>query len=406
MRGDKFMKAVVVTLVCIVAAYLVFSFTRVSGESFTIYKAVRFEVGDGITTSGFLVRYEQLLDAPGEGVVVLDRSEGEKVGKGQDVATVFLDESARERQARIEALEAAVEGLRRADAFASTDVDSTTLDRDILDQMTQIARSASRRDYSAAGATAESLKPYVLRRYITGGNVDVLRNRLTAAQNQLVALYAEAGAAKAGSISAPESGYFSARVDGYEAILTPAFLETATVSALEKYEGIGRLYTEAIGKLVMSPKWYFASIVPLQNVETLRVGDRIDVSFAFDFYEPVRMKIERISPSENERCILVLSSESYIQNAVSSRTETADLMFSSVSGLRIPKTAIYVNEEGESGVYVLVGAEATWKPIEILFDDGDCFIVKLDKSSTKNLWPDDAVILTTGEMFNGKVMVQ
>lgn len=406
MRGDKFMKAVVVTLVCIVACYLIFSFTRVSGDSYSIYKAVRYEVGDGITTSGFLVRSEQLLEAPGEGVVVLARAEGEKVGKGQTVANVFLDEAAKARQARIEELEAAAEGLRRADSFASTDVDSATLDREILDLMTQVARFASRREYASANTAAESLKPYVLRRYITSSNVDVLRSRLAAAQSQLSELYAEAGAAQAGQVSAPASGFFSSRIDGYEDVLTPAFLETATVSALAKYEGIGHLYTEAIGKLVLSPKWYFASIVPLKNVETLRVGDWIDVNFAFDFYEPVRMKIERISPSENERCILVLSSDSYIQNAVSSRTETADLMFSSVSGLRIPKTAIYVNEEGESGVYVLVGAEATWKSIEILFDDGDCFIVKLDKSSTKNLWPEDAIILTTGEMFNGKVMVQ
>ena len=155
MRGDKFMKAVVVTLVCIVACYLIFSFTRVSGDSYSIYKAVRYEVGDGITTSGFLVRSEQLLEAPGEGVVVLARAEGEKVGKGQTVANVFLDEAAKARQARIEELEAAAEGLRRADSFASTDVDSATLDREILDLMTQVARFASRREYASANTAAE-----------------------------------------------------------------------------------------------------------------------------------------------------------------------------------------------------------------------------------------------------------
>jgi hypothetical protein len=32
--------------------------------------------------------------------------------------------------------------------------------------------------------------------------------------------------------------------------------------------------------------------------------------------------------------------------------------------------------------------------------------VALDKSSTKNLWPEDEIILTTGEIFNGKVMIQ
>ena len=118
------------------------------------------------------------------------------------------------------------------------------------------------------------------------------------------------------------------------------------------------------------------------------------------------MKIERISPAENERCILVLSSEAYIQDAVSARTQTADLIFADRSGLRVPKTAIYVNEQGESGVYVLEGAEARWKGIEILYDNDDSFIVEMDKSSTKNLWPEDEIILTAGEIFNGKVMVK
>ena len=117
------------------------------------------------------------------------------------------------------------------------------------------------------------------------------------------------------------------------------------------------------------------------------------------------MKVERISPTENDRCILVLSSDAYIQNAVSTRTQTADLVFADRSGLRVPKTALYVNE-GTSGVYVLEGAEAKWKPIEILYDNGDSFIVVLDKSSTRNLWPEDEIILTTEEIFNGKVMIK
>jgi hypothetical protein len=130
------------------------------------------------------------------------------------------------------------------------------------------------------------------------------------------------------------------------------------------------------------------------------------VNFVYDFYSSVRMKVERISPSENERCILVLSSEAYIQSAVTARTQSADLIFADRSGLRVPKTAIYVNEEGSSGVYVLEGAEAKWKSIQILYDNGDSFVVALDKSSTKNLWPEDEIILTTGEIFNGKVMVK
>lgn len=404
MRGDKFTKAVVITLLCVVASYLIFSVTRFSGSSFTTYKAVRYEVGDGITTSGFLVRSEQLLQGDGGSIVVPARTEGEKVGKGQIVAATYRSEAARTRQEQIEALETEIAQMKYAHSFSASDLESATLDNDILRLINQVTRSAARREYAAADKSAEALKPYILRRYINSNDADVLWARITAAQDRLNSLRAEAGT-EAGAITAPVSGWFSAVTDGYESELTPAFLETATVAALEKFEGISRRETDAVGKLVTSPKWYFAAVVPSQNVAELEAGNRIDVNFAYDFYGAVRMKVERISPTENDRCILVLSSDAYIQDAVSTRTQTADLVFADRSGLRVPKTALYVNE-GTSGVYVLEGAEAKWKPIEILYDNGDSFIVVLDKSSTRNLWPEDEIILTTEEIFNGKVMIK
>ena len=98
MRGDKFMKAVVVTLSCVVACYLIFSVTQFSGESYSIYKAVRYEVGDGISTSGFLVRHEQLLMPDSGGIVVPIHMEGEKLGVGQVVANTYRDDAAKAQQ--------------------------------------------------------------------------------------------------------------------------------------------------------------------------------------------------------------------------------------------------------------------------------------------------------------------
>ncbi|MBO4419441.1 MAG: hypothetical protein J5789_06440 [Oscillospiraceae bacterium] len=405
MKGDKFMKAVLFTLLCVVACYLVFSATRFSGDGFTTYKAVRFEVGDGITTSGFLVRSEQILKAGAGDIIVPTRRDGEKVGRGQTVAVAYRNEAAKELQDRIDTLEEEISQMKYAYSFSGAELDSAALDSDILELMNQVTTAAARREYPLADEAAESMKPLLLRRYINSADAEAIQDRIREAQGRLDALRAEAGA-EAGVVTAPVSGFFSGVADGYEYELTPAFLETATVSALKKYEGLTRRETGALGKLVTSPKWYFAALVPSQNLKTLEPGDRIDVNFAYDFYGTVRMKVERISPSEADICILVLSSESYIQEAVSARTETADLIFEDRSGLRVPKTAIYVDEEGRSGVYVLEGAEAAWKPINIIYDNGDSFIVELDKSSTKNLWPDDEIILTTEEIFNGKVMVK
>lgn len=405
MRGDKFMKAVLATLLIVVGCYLLFSVTRFSGDGFTTYKAVRYEVGDGITTSGFLVRSEQILKAGAGDIIVPTRGEGEKVGRGQVVAAAYRSEAARVLQEQIDALEQEIAQMKYAYSFSGTEVETATLDANITDLMTQITVSAARRAYPVADEAAEAMKPYVLRRYISNADTDALRARIDEVEAQRDALRAQVGS-EAGVVTAPVSGYFSSAADGLEAQLTPSFLETATVSALKKFENANRGEVNAVGKLVTSQKWYFAAIVPAQNLSALKLGDRIDVKFAYDFYETVQMKVERISESEGEGCILVLSSESYIQQAVSARNQTADLVFADLTGLRVPKTAIYADENNQSGVYVLEGAEAAWKPIKILYDNGDSFIVELDKSSTKNLWPEDEIILTTEEIYNGKVMIK
>ena len=268
-----------------------------------------------------------------------------------------------------------------------------------------MALAAARREFTAAEKAAEEIKPYVLRRYITGTDAETLWVRITALEEQLNELYAQAQAG-IGSVSAPVSGWFSAESDGLEERLTPAFLENCYISDLEEAQAAAGQDSGALCKLVTSQKWYFAAIVPAQNVRDLKEGSRVQVSFAYDFDAPLRMKVERISSPEEERCILVLSSEAYIQNAVSSRIQTADLVFADRVGLRVPKTALYVNEAGERGVYVLEGAEAQWKVIELLYDNGDSYIVKLDKSSTKNLWPEDEIILTTEDIYDGKVMIK
>ena len=405
MRGENFIKAVIVILCLVVACYLVFSVTTYSKISFTTYKAVRYEVGDGITTSGFVVRSEILVEGGGSDIVVLTRKEGERVGAGQSVASTFKNAAARQRQARIEALETELQQMEYAYSNSSTGADTASLDSDIQRLVNQITVYAARREYSFASGASEQLKPYVLRRYLSAEDAETLWGRITAARDTLNGLYAEAKA-ESGSIKAETAGYFSGVTDGLEQQLTPEFLTVATVKQLKAFESAEPAQTGAVGKLVTSPKWYYACIVDSASVAALRESERVDVSFAYDFTQTVRMKIERISPSENGQCILVLSSDHNIQDAVTTRRQAADLIFETKSGLRVPKTAIYVNDEQESGVYVLEGAEARWKTVHILYDNGESYVVELDKSSTKNLWPEDEIILTTEEIFEGKVMVK
>ena len=84
--------------------------------------------------------------------------------------------------------------------------------------------------------------------------------------------------------------------------------------------------------------------------------------------------------------------------------QSADVVFTSYTGLRVPKDAIRVTEDQRTGVYILEGSQAEWKYVTLLHDNGESYVAKLDKSSTDNLWSGDEIIVGARDIYDGKVM--
>ena len=76
-----------------------------------------------------------------------------------------------------------------------------------------------------------------------------------------------------------------------------------------------------------------------------------------------------------------------------------------VDQVRSLRSDAYVRpNEGQRKVYVLEGAKAVWKDIQLIYDNGEMYIAALDQSSTGNLWPGDLILLDTQELFDGKLV--
>ena len=116
------------------------------------------------------------------------------------------------------------------------------------------------------------------------------------------------------------------------------------------------------------------------------------------------MTVDRISDNQAGFRLLVLSCDRYMQSVTLLRQQSADVIFASYAGLRVPKAAVHVDKNSQAGVYVLEGATAVWKDISILHDNGESYVVELDRTSTANLWPGDEVIVSARNLYDGKVV--
>lgn len=401
-QGDLYLKIITIVLAVIVLAYVALSALLNSGSSYALETAVLCEAGDGQTVSGFVVRSEQVITAA-QSVVVCELNEGEWVGSGQTVATGYSTDAARSQRQELASLQAELASLRYA-AAGSEGADTTGLDQEIEGLLAEFAAMASRRRLDDAQTAASQLPQLILRRSVTEDDTLAINQRISDLDAQIATLEAQTESS-AEPITVDHSGYFSKTVDGLESRLTPEAVLTMTPSQFSQAtEQAGNLPANAIGRLATGQTWYFAAEIPAGRAGQIALGDLLTVSFGGETLQDLQMEVEALSEAEGETCLLVLSCERNLQDVTALRRQDADIIFSSYSGLRVPKQALYM-VEGQTGVYVLESARAQWKPVEILYEYGDGYVVALDKSSTNNLWPGDEIILTSEDITDGKVMM-
>ena len=399
-QGKSYFTVILWILLAAIAAY--FGYNVVSSLYAPLMTATvtPYEAGAGYYASGFVVREEELLYSQ-YGTTVLNCAEGAHVAANDTVATGYRSEDAKTRQTRIDELSGQIEQLQYAWSAVSSVYDQAALDADIAGDLAQLSRYLALRDMNSVSDLSPELKGLILRRTGSDSDSGSLQARISTLQAELETLEAQS-AGDTSAILAGKAGTFSAAVDGYESVLTPDRLMEMTVADFESVQP-DETDANAIGRLVTSATWYYACVVPASELSGVEEGDRATLTFARDYYQPVTMRVARLGGNEAGSRLLVLSSDRALQNVTLLRQQSAEIVFTSYSGLRVPKSAVRV-ENGQTGVYILEGTLAKWKPITILHDTGESYVVTLDTSSTNNLWPGDELIINAKNLYDGKVV--
>lgn len=400
-QGRHYTNLILWILLAAIVVYFGYSVISSLYEPLTTVTAVEYEAGAGYYTTGFVVRDEAVVQS-GYGITVLSAAEGEHVSSGASIATGYLTDGAQQRQSRIAELRSQLEQLSFAYQYSANAADQAALGGEIKTSLAAMSRYIGRRDMNSAADLSPELKGLVLRRSSDDTDPDALQLQIDALQQELDSLLSQAeNDTKAVRVSA--AGYFSGVVDGYETVLTPDKLDTLSVPDYQSLQPAA-VADGAIGKLIHGDTWYYVTAVPADEARDVKAGDSVQVTFARDFYEKIDMRVERVGASEAGLRMLVLSCSRYMQNVTLLREQSADVIFASYPGLRVPKDAVRVDENGQPGVYVLESAVARWKPITILHDNGESYVVELDKTKTTNLWPGDEVIVNAKNLYDGKVV--
>ena len=176
-------------------------------------------------------------------------SEGERVGKGQTVATVYSGSDALDTVQQIGTKELQLQQLQFAlSSYLNPDA-TLKLDGSITESLLSIRRSLSGGDYDeAADQTAPAEEPAILKRSHTYSSGEEIEADIATVQGELSALRSSLSGAR--TVTAEHSGTYSAACDGYESLLTPEFLQSVTPSQLEELPS-GQTGGSSLGKLII-----------------------------------------------------------------------------------------------------------------------------------------------------------
>ena len=397
-QGTIFSKIAMPIVIVAIVVYLICSAWVGIRDPYQFTVAYTDTMETSVDAAGWVVRSEQPV-AGAEGVVQLKRGQGEKVAKGKEIAVVYQDETYVENQEELLQVKNDLSALQYATYSESPS--GTALEDQMLSAMTSLRTAASSGNYSSLSEQTETYRKLVLRREY------LLSSEATAAMTQ--ARYDDLQSYQSGatSIKAQESGLFSSYVDGYETLLTPDKLDGLSPKDLAAFSQLTpSTDANVLGKLVTDSIWYYAVTVPGDCVTRFAVGDSVDVFFN-SLSETFPMEVFQVGEVQEDQVVIVLRSSQDDDKAEDLRQESGRVIFYSSEGIRVPKEALRVSKDGERGVYVVVSQKARFRPVKILAEDENSYLVKADptdEEDTRILRAGDEIVLASEELYDGKVV--
>lgn len=423
MKKSLATKILMLLLTLGVLAYFGMQGFRYFTDPLTTTLAYSYQVEKGIDLSGFVVRRERVLADEGGGLLRLQRAEGEKISSGGTVAVVYADQASLDRQKEIDEVNARLEQLRFAQEAALGSEVSQKLDAQIMESLLDFRTEVAANRLDKAEGHEVELKSLVLKRDYTYTETEDLSGQIQQMESRLNELKNQA-ASSVRRINAPQTGIYSAVVDGYEAVLTPDRLVELVPSDLTNLQSDGS--KSELGKLILGDDWYYAVTMKTEEAKDLEElsqqmaaqGSGLCLRFAKGVEQDLQVTVDRIGQEENGRVVVVLHGRSYLPQLTLLRQQSAMIVRDTIAGIRVPQAALHavntkLDENGQkvtvegTGLYCVVGMEARFKPVRVLHSgDGFVLVESTAASNQENLRlrPGDEVIIAASNLYDGKVV--
>ncbi|MBR5273552.1 MAG: hypothetical protein IKU25_09230 [Clostridia bacterium] len=407
MENTKIYKRLIMVFALIIATfYVVYQFaSSVLGVPISTESAISYTAYNMIETQGFAVRDESIIYSDKSGVAVNAVEDGTKVAATTVVKRLFASAAAAQAYQELQAVNEDIEYYETIYRQQQThNIDKTTNDNNLKSTYYDILNAVETNDFSLVSSKVKDMGLYITRRQLLTGESFDLEQTISALKARKQTLTEQAGAV---TVTSGKVGYYTGEVDGYENVFSYDRIGNITMEQINSAINSkpSAIENSAVGKINESFTWYFLCVVDTAAINSVSTGDMIEVNMPFEDIASFKMKIHSITNADAEHCVLVLESTLMNEKIANFRIETLQLRLEKYSGIRIRSQALRTNEDGETGVYVLVGNLVRFRKTECIYVQGDYMIVEgsaLGNDSTLEVH--DSVIYEGKNLYDGRVL--
>ncbi len=325
-------------IICLII-YIIYELVELISSPTEAVLVRKGEVSKEESTFGYIIREEEIItnQSAGENIEKL-KAEGEKVSKGEAILKYYTVEKELIAQEISETEAEIQQALESQNEIFSSDIKA--LDAQIEDKLYNIS---NKNNVQELKENKTDINSYITKKAKITGDLSPAGSYikdLILKKNELEESLLEGSQ----SIYASTSGIISYRIDDLENVLKTTNLESITKEMLNKLDlKPGKVISTSNQRVKLVNNFYclIATQSSSNEAKNAKVGDKVNIKLSTG--DEVKATIEHINDEENSR-ILIFRIIQNVEQLVSFRKISMDIIWWSASGLKIPNSSIIYKE--------------------------------------------------------------
>lgn len=348
-----------------------------------------------IVTTGYIVKTEQVYNAPANGNVYHYLQEGTKVKKNNILSTVYTGGVSEQTLAELNNINQKISELQNSSNSAYSFGSNSQENIDIIKG--NIIKAANKNQLS----DIENYKAQI-NGIVTGDVKDIKTSSVDALEARKQTLESSIDSTK-NDIYSQMAGIFSKNIDGLEESLTPKEIMNYRLNEYENIkEPVSKQHTsvsagEPICKVINSQTWYVMTAVKAESAKKLLKGQKVKIRFTSVPGIEAEGVVAYISSedSNTDKNVVVIKCELYKEGVLSLRQTGIELVIESYEGYLVPMSAIRI-VDGEKGIMVRTDSGTFLRKCKVLYTDisNQTVIISKEFKDTKGMLKEsDSIII-------------